>query len=197
MKYQIVGKNILVNNLVFHILVTDAISETIQKKLSRMTKYFNSNEDVDCRAVVRSYKNGSKGAKVEITIYTKDTIFRAEVKNDDLYAAVDLAIDKLEGQMRKLKTKLLKRHEREGIGKAIIYQEIQDLMDDTKEAEVIKTKSYNLKPITVDDAIIEMESLGHDFYLYLDTDDEKISVVYKRKDGGYGLIQAENKVDLG
>lgn len=187
MKYQIIGKNIE---------VTDGISSSIQKKLSRMNKYFDSTENVDCRAVVRSYKNGAKGAKVEITIFTKDTIFRAEVKNEDLYAAVDLAIDKLEGQMRKLKTKLQKRREREGIGRAILYEEIHGEAEKEEAAEVIKTKTYNLKPITVDDAILEMESIGHDFYLYLDTDDEKVSVVYKRKDGGYGLIQADNKVEL-
>ena len=90
MKYQIIGKNIS---------VTDAIRDDIERKLRRMDKYFVINDDVLCRAVVRSY---TVGAKVEITIFTKEMDFRAEVKNDDLYAAVDLAVDKLEGQMRKL-----------------------------------------------------------------------------------------------
>lgn len=184
MKYQIIGKNID---------VTQAISSTIQKKLDRITKYFDESAEVNCRALVRSYKTG---AKVEITIYTKDTIFRAEVQDDDLYAAVDLAIDKLEGQMRKLKTKLEKRRDRDGIGKAIIYQAIEDLEKRIEDAHLVKTKSYMLKPISLDDAIIEMEAIGHSFYLYLDTDDEKISVLYKRDDGEYGLIQAENKVDI-
>jgi putative sigma-54 modulation protein len=183
MKYQIVGKNME---------VTDAISNVIQKKLSRMDKYFDENEEVSCRAVVRSY---NVGAKVEITIFSKDTTFRAEVKNDDLYAAVDLAIDKLVGQMRKLKTKLQKRYEREGIGKSILFEELKEESDVDNE-KLVKTKSYMLKPISMEDAIIQMESLGHSFYMYLDTDDEKISVLYKRNDGGYGLIQAENKVEL-
>ena len=187
MKHQIVGKNIK---------VTDGISSAIEKKLSRMDKYFVSSEKVDCRTVVRSYKNGSKGAKVEVTIFTKDTTFRAEVWHEDLYSAVDLAIDKLEGQMRKLKTKLLKRRERDGLGKAILYESIKDEKSKEKDAEVIKTKTIRLKPITLDNAIVEMESLGHDFYLYLDSEDEKVSLLYKRKDEGYGLIQADNDVKI-
>ena len=94
MKYQIIGKNIE---------VTTAISNTIQKKLNRLDKFFVIKDDVTCRALVRSYK---VGAKVEITIFTTMMDLRAEVKNDDLYAAVDLALDKLENQLRKLKTRL-------------------------------------------------------------------------------------------
>jgi len=184
MKYQIVGKNIE---------VTEAISVAIQKKLHRMDKYFEEKDEVNCRAVCRTYKIGTK---VEITIFTKDMIFRAEVKDEDLYAAVDLAVDKLEDQMRRLKTKMVRRYEHDGIGKSIIYEKIENEEIDEKDATIVKTKTFDLKPITMDDAIIQMEALGHDFYLYLDTDDEKISLIYKRKDGELGLIQAENRVDL-
>ena len=184
MKYTIVGKNIK---------VTEGISNKITSKLSKMDKYFNAKDEVQCRAVVRSYK---QGAKVEVTIFTKEMTFRAEVKNDDLYAAVDLAIDKLEGQMRKLKTQLEKKYGHEGLGRSLIYEAIEDLEEEAEEAEVVKTKSYDLKPMALDEAITRMEALGHDFFLYLDTDDEKISVVYKRNDGGYGLIQAENEVKM-
>lgn len=184
MKYQIVGKNIV---------VTEAISNIIKKKLARMDAYFDPNEDVSCRAVVRSYKTG---AKVEITIFTKDTILRTEVKNDDLYAAVDLSVDKLEGQMRHLKTKMKRRYEHEGIGKAILYEQIEDEENAQKDARVVKTKNLNLKPMTIEDAALNMESIGHSFYLYLDTDDEKISLIYKRNDGEYGLLQADNKVEI-
>lgn len=183
MKYQIVGKNIS---------VTDGISNAIKKKVGKMDKYFHDSEDVDCRAVVRSYKNG---AKVEITLKSKDVIFRSEVTNEDLYAAIDFAVDKLEGQMRKLKTKLQKRKDSVGIGKSIVYEEIEDTLTHQND-EIVKTKVINLKPITMEEAIIEMESIGHDFYLYLDTDDEKVSVLYRREEGGYGLLQADNKVNL-
>ena len=187
MKYQIIGKNIE---------VTEGISAALTKKLSKMDKYFKDDDEVSCscRAVVRSYKKGE--AKVEITIFTKDTTFRAEVKTNDLYAAFDLAIDKLQGQMRKLKTKLRRRYDHDGIGKAIAFEEIQDESVQEEESKVVRTKVLSLKPISVEEAVLEMEAIGHDFYLYLDTDDEKISVVYKREDGGYGLLQADNKVNL-
>ncbi len=183
MKYQIIGKNIT---------VTEAINDAIVKKLSKMDKYFKNDDTVDCRAVVRSYKNG---AKVEVTIFTPDTTFRAEVKDQDLYNAIDECIDKLQGQMRKLKTQLLKRFEHQGLGKAIVYEALEN-EEDSEDNEVVRTKNLDLKPITLDEAITEMEAIDHDFYIYLDTDDEKISVVYRRKEGGYGLLQADNKVIL-
>lgn len=182
MKYQIIGKNIT---------VTEGISNSLYSKLSKMDKYFSKSDDINCRVVVRSYKNG---AKVEVTIFTKDTIFRAETIDNDLYNAIDKTIDKLQGQMRKLKSQIEKRYEHNGFGKDVLFNELEDTEEEIKNAEVVKTKSLNLKPITLDEAVFEMESIGHNFYIYLDTDDEKISVVYKRTDGGYGLLQAENDI---
>lgn len=183
MKYQVVGKNIV---------VTEAINDAVIKKISHLEKYFKNDDNTDCRCLVRSYKNG---AKVEVTIFTPDTTFRAEVKDQDLYNAIDEAVDKLAGQMRKLKTKLSRRQEKTGLGKSLVLDELLG-DDDLIEDEVVRTKTITLKPITLDEAILEMEALNHDFYMYLDTDDEQISVVYRRSEGGYGLIQATNKVDL-
>ncbi len=184
MKFQIVGKNIL---------ITEAISNVIQKKLSRIEKYFDKDADVLCRAVCRTYKTAQK---IEITVFTPEMTFRAEVTSDDLYAAVDLAIDKLVGEMRKLKTKMLKKYGHEGLGKSIVYENILDEIKNEEQAELVRTKTLELKPMEMEEAITRMEALGHDFFLYLDSEDEKISVLYKRNDGGYGLIQAENKVDI-
>ncbi len=182
MKYQITGKNI-------H--VTDAIRFDIEKKLSRMDKYFVINDDVLCRAVVRSY---TVGAKVEITIFTKEMDFRCEVKNDDLYAAVDLAVDKLEGQMRKLKTRMDRKKEKESLGKAIAYENFEAEAAEEEAEEVVRSKSILLKPMSIDEAITRMEALDHDFFLYLDEEDDRIGVVYRRVDGGYGVLEAENKL---
>jgi len=184
MKYQIVGKNIT---------ITPAISAVIQKKLGRMDKYFDPRDEVLCRAAARTFRTG---AKLEVTIYTKEMTFRAEVENEDLYAAVDLAIDKLEGEMRKLKTKLQKRYGHEGLGRSILYENIKDEETVEENAQVVRTKSFELDPMEMEEAITRMEALGHNFFLYLDSEDERISVLYKREDGGYGIIQAENKVEL-
>lgn len=181
MKYQIIGKNIE---------VTDGIKEALLKKMSRMDKYFVIDDDVTCRAVVRTYKTGQK---VEITIFTKMMDFRAEVVDDDLYAAFDLAIDKLEGQMRKLKTRLDRRN-RDGLGKSIAFENFDAEQEEEENDEVIRTKSYMLTPMSVDEAITRMEALGHNFFMYLDDEDQMISVLYRRADGGLGIIQAENSL---
>ena len=184
MKYQIIGKNIE---------VTEGIKEAIFEKLSKMEKYFVINEDVSCRVVVRSYK---VGAKIEVTIFTPNMDFRAEVTNDDLYAGVDLAIDKLEGQMRKLKTRMDRsRPGKISLGEALALEAIEDFPQDYSDDDtIVRTKSKYLDPMTVDEAITRMEAIGHPFFLYLDKEDDKISVVYVREDGGYGIFQAENEL---
>lgn len=181
MKYQIVGKNIV---------VTEAISNAITKKLKRMDKYFVITDDVTCRAVVRSYKTG---AKVEITIFTHMMDFRAEVEHEDLYAAVDLAVDKLQGQMRKLKTRL-DRTNRPGLSESIALENFEADLEVTKHEEVVRTKEIYLEPMQLEEAITRMEALGHDFYMYLDADDHRIGILYHRVSGGYGVIQAENAI---
>ena len=183
MKYQIIGKNIE---------VTKGISNALTKKLKKMDKYFLIDEDVECRAVVRTYKTG--GQKVEITIFTNMMTFRAEVVDVDLYAAFDLAIDKLEGQMRKLKTRLDRKTSKQGLGKSIAFENIIAEEEEESQDEVVRTKGYHLEPMDIEEAITRMNALGHDFFMYLDEEDNMISVVYVRKDGGYGVIQAENKL---
>lgn len=183
MKYQIIGKNIE---------VTEGIKNAVESKLSRMEKYFVINEDVSCRVVVRSYKVGTK---VEITIFTSQMDLRAEVTNDDLYAGVDLAIDKLEGQMRKLKTRMDRsRGGKISLGKALALEGVEALEEEDDDEMVVRTKSKYLDPMTVDEAVTRMEAIGHPFFLYLDEEDDKISVVYAREDGGYGIFQAENEL---
>jgi len=181
MKYQIIGKNIE---------VTTAISNTIQKKLNRLDKFFLIKNEVTCRALVRSYK---VGAKVEITIFTTMMDVRAEVKHDDLYAAVDLALDKLEIQLRKLKTRL-HNHKQKSLGESINLEAIGTEEKLTKNDQVVRTKSMFLNPMPMEEAITRMEALGHSFFVYLDIEDKQISVLYHRHDGGLGLIQAENKL---
>jgi putative sigma-54 modulation protein len=125
MKYQIIGKNIE---------VTDAIRSDIQKKLHRMDKYFIITDEVLCRAVVSAYK---VGAKVEITIFTKEMDFRTEVRNNDLYAAVDLAIDKLEDQMRRLKTRMEK-----AITPRTVWASLSPLKTSRKSRKMRRMKSF-------------------------------------------------------
>ena len=186
MKYQIIGKQIT---------ITEGIDSQIRKKLSRMDKYFLINEDVTCRAVCSAKK---ARAKVEITIFIPAMTLRAEVEHEDLYAAVDLAIDKLQGQMRKLKTRMDRTNSKISLGKAIAFENFEaekEEKDTFKNDDVVvRAKSYYLESMSIDEAITRMGALGHNFFLYLDEDDDRISVVYVRNDGGYGVIQAENPI---
>ena len=181
MKYQIIGKNI-------HI--TDAISSSVQKKVGKLDKYFVITEDIECRVVASVH---SEIQKVEITIFLPQMTLRAEVENNDLYAAIDLAIDKLRGQLRKLKTRMDRSNGKISLGRAIDFEQVQD--DEKQENDVVvRTKSYYLEPMSLEEAIARMDGLGHNFFLYLDKEDDKIAVVYQRKDGGYGVIEAENPI---
>ena len=177
MKCKIIGKNVA---------VTDSIKSAIEEKLRRMDKYFIINEEITANVLIRTYKTKQK---IEITIFTKMMDFRVEVSEDDLYAAIDLAVDKLEGQMRKLKTKLDRRH-KESLGEAIAFENIQNEEDDEND-EIVRVKEVYLEPMDLDEAVTRMENLGHNFFLYLDKEDNVVSVLYRRDDGGYGVIQGK------
>lgn len=179
MKCQITGKNIV---------VTDAMRNAIEAKLSKMDKYFVIDDEVEAKVLVRTYKESQK---IEITIFTRMMDFRVEVKNDDLYAATDLAIDKLEGQMRKLKTRLDRRH-KESLGKSIAFENFVSESEEEANDEIVRVKELDLTPIDMEEAITKMEALDHNFYIYLDEEDNKVSVIYKRDDGGYGVLQVNS-----
>ena len=178
MKVQIYGKNIT---------VTPAIAEKIEKKLNHLEKYFIIDENVVANVVVRVYPNKQK---IEVTIPTKFAVLRAEVVQDDLYAAIDLAIDKLEDQIRRKKTRLTRKNKEKLAYAFIEEEEIEEEFDDT-DNELVRTKSLVPDTMELDEAIMRMEMLNHSFFIYRDDETKEIAVVYKRHDGGYGLIETE------
>lgn len=177
MKVQIYGKNIT---------VTPAIANKIENKLSHLEKYFIIDDSVVANVVVRVYPNKQK---IEVTIPTKFAVLRAEVVHDDLYAAIDLAIDKLEDQIRRQKTRLTRKN-KEKLAYAFIEEAAND---DASEGldEVVRTKSISPDLMELDEAVMRMEMLHHNFFIYRDDETKEIAVVYKRHDGGYGLIETE------
>ncbi len=177
MKVQITGKNIT---------ITEAMRKQTEAKLQKMDKYFIIDENVTTKVLARTYRNEQK---IEITIYTKMMDFRVEVKGSDYYNVLDEAIDKLEGQMRKLKTKISKKHQ-ESLLENINFSSFDGIDDDENE-EIVRVKEISLTPTDMESAILKMEALGHKFYIYLDEEDNLVSVVYKRDDGGYGVIQVK------
>ncbi len=172
MRFEIVGKNVT---------VTPAMKEKIEEKLSALDKYLLIDENTIARVLARVYPNSQK---VEVTIPSRVGILRAEVVNDDFYAAVDLAIDKLEDQIRRQKTRLNKKH-REHLATAFIDAELHD----EQSSIPVKTKTVDAEMMDLDTAIMKMELSGHNFYIYTDDETETVSVVYRRSSGGYGLLE--------
>lgn len=175
MKINVVGKNVT---------VTQGISDKIHKKLEVLNKYFIVGDEDTANVLIRTYRHKQK---IEVTIPTKFAILRAEVMDDDLYNAVDKVIDKLEDQIRRQKTRLTRKN-KDSLAQAFI-DEVDDDLD--SDDQVVKTKSIVPVEMSLDDAIMKMDLLGHDFFIYTDDETQKIAVVYKRYDGGYGLIETE------
>ena len=167
--------------------VTEAIENYAKDKLEKVEKYFK--EELDAFVVCKTYKDHHR---VEVTIPTKYYTMRAEVKEEDMYAAIDIAIDKLESQIRKNKTKITRSLQRKE-GTAEIFNEEIDL--EALERELVKSpvrrKSINLEMMNTDEAITAMEMLGHDFYIYRDDETEKTCIVYLRDDGKYAIIETQ------
>lgn len=170
-----------------NIEVTPAIRDYVEKKLAKMEKYFSPDSNPIAHVNLKIYP--SKGTKVEVTIPLPYITLRAEEMNDDMYAGIDLVIDKLERQVRKFKTKV-NRKDRDQPGiKDIPLDDIpaEDAKED--ESQIVRTKRLSLKPMDAEEAVLQMEMLGHEFFIFEDSETNGASIVYKRNDGKYGLIE--------
>ena len=168
--------------------VTQAIQDYAEEKLSRINKYLGDAEKVKAVVVVsaKGYKQ-----KAEVTIPLKTVIIRAEETRDDLYAAIDVVVDKLERQIRKNKTKLQSKKIKARIDKDFMFDMIEDIKDEKNDEKIVKRKKIEVKPMSEEEAILQMELLGHEFYIFKDSETNNIAVVYKRTDGNYGIIESE------
>ncbi len=164
--------------------VTDSIKNYVKEKLARLDKYFDEPNRIDAHILIRVRNNEEI---IEVTIPTFKYTLRAEEKNADLYAAIDLVVDVLERQIRKNKTKLNKRRNDDLTGFALV----EDADDEEINDSIVKRKNIETKPMSEEEAILQMELLGHDFFVFKNVDEECISVLYKRKDRNYGIINSK------
>lgn len=174
MKYNIRGDKMV---------ITDAIKDYTENKLSKLEKYFKDDE-LNANVVARVRGNAQI---VEVTIPTSKFLLRSEEENEDLYAAIDLVTDKLERQIRKNKTRL-NRNIKDN-GKDFNFDYVLESEEEDSQEKIVKRKNIEMKPMDEEEAILEMELLGHSFFVYKDMDTNKTCVLYKRKDGNYGLIE--------
>lgn len=165
--------------------VTDALRDITDKKLSKLEKYFQG--EVEGNVTFSTQRNNKT---IEVTINLPGTILRAEESSDDMYGSIDKAVDVLERQIRKYKTKLQNRYKNND---TIRFENVIDLPRDSDDdrPKLVKTKRFGIKPMSSEEAILQMELLRHNFFVYIDAESDGINVVYKRKDGNYGLIEPE------
>ena len=167
--------------------ITKAMNDYVEEKLEKLEKYLENSENVRASVIVK-VKNHEQ--RVEITIPLKSFILRSEETKDDFYAAVDKTIDKLERQVRKNKTRLMSKKVKQSYD--FNFDSIVLDKDEEKEdKKIVKRKTIEVKPMNEEEAILQMELLGHQFYMYKDSETNKPAVVYKRNDSNYGIIESE------
>ena len=176
MKLHYVGKNID---------VSDSLREIADKKYSRLNKYFTQDLEGTVTFVVEKNERIA-----EVTIHLPGTILRSEQSSDDMYTSIDRTVDALESQIRKYKARLQKRFGQED---TIRFDNIQteEEPEEMEERRIVKVKRFGLKPMSPEEASMQMELLGHNFFVYRDAETDGIHVIYKRRDGDYGVIEAE------
>ena len=177
MKVEIVGKN--------GFAPSEANKDYIQKKLIKLEGLVADSENLTARVVCKVYKQYHK---VEVTIPAKNIILRAEVEQADVYAAVDGAIDKLVHQVKRYNDRVKDKMGRKGIRTEAMVEEAP-----AEPQKVVRGKSVDLEPMTREEAIDQMELLGHDFFIYLDKETRKTNVIYVRNDGDYAVIETTTK----
>lgn len=165
------------------VTLTNSIKDKIESTLVNLEKYISDDTDIHVKLDVKK-----KDQKIEVTIFTKNgTILRAEDSKDNLYTAIDSVYDKLYKQIRKLKTQLIKKNKS---NESIRFNSIDEYVDlDTSDNMIKRYKKFNFdKPMSIEDAVIQMDMLGHKFFIFRNIESEDICVIYKRHDG-YGLIE--------
>ena len=173
-----------------NIKVTDAIESYVKEKLSKLETYLGDSENIKANVIINVH---GRSQKVEVTIPLKNFILRAEDVQEDLYAAIDTVADKLQRQIRKNKTKLASKKMKTVAVQDFVFDKIEDIEEDEEEKDekIVKRKKVEVKPMSEEEAILQMELLGHQFYIFKDAETLKPTLVYKRKEGNYGIIETE------
>ena len=163
--------------------VTDSIRNYVEEKLGKLDKYFEEADEINANVLFRIQ---GKNQIVEVTVPIKKYILRAEEANEDLYASIDLVVEKLERQIRKNKTRIKERKVKD-----IPVINFEAIIEEEPKTTIVKRKSVEMKPMDEEEAVLQMELLGHEFFVFQDIDTDSISVLYKRKDVNYGIIETK------
>ena len=174
MKFIIIGKNIE---------VTEGLKESVQNKLGKLERYFTSDTEIH---VTLSVQKGRQ--KIEVTIPVKGDIIRSEQESNDMYVSIDLVEEIIERQLKKYKTKIVDKQQ---TAESFSQMYVDNNYMEDEEVKIVRTKKFDIKPMYPEDACIQMELLGHGFYVFINAETDQVNVVYKRKGDTYGLIEPE------
>ena len=175
MKFVIVGRNIE---------VTPGLRDAVEDKIGKLEKYFNPDTEVHVTLSVEKDRQ-----KIEVTIPVKGSIIRSEQVSNDMYVSIDLVEEIIERQLKKYKTKIVDKQQSAGAFSQLFLE--NDDLDD-EEIKIVRTKKFDIKPMYPEDACIQMELLGHSFFVFINAETDQVNVVYKRKGDTYGLIEPES-----
>lgn len=176
MNFIISGKNIE---------VTPGLKDSVISKLGKLERYFTPDTEIIVTLSVEKDRQ-----KIEVTIPVKGDIIRSEQTSTDMYVSIDLVEEVIERQLRKYKNKLIARHQEGSAFKQEFFEE-EPSIDSNDEIQIVRTKKFGIKPMFPEDACVQMELLGHDFFVFSNAETEEVNVVYKRKNGTFGLIEPE------
>ncbi len=175
MKVTISGKNIE---------VTDSLRHAVETKLGKLDRYFNPATEVFVTMSVEKERQ-----KIEVTIPVRGNIIRSEQTSSDMYVSIDLVEEVIERQLKKYKNKLITQHQASGSFQPAYLEEEDD--DQEEEIRIVRTKKFDIKPMYPEDACVQMELLGHNFFVFCNAETDQVNVVYRRKGNTYGLIEPE------
>ena len=174
MKFIIIGRNID---------ITEGLKSAVQEKLGKLERYFTPETEIHVTLSVEKDRQ-----KIEVTIPVKGNIIRSEQVSSDMYVSIDLVEEVIERQLRKYKTKIVNQQQ---AGGNFQKEFVEDEFLEDEEVNIIRTKKFGIKPIYPEDACVQMELLGHNFYVFRNAETDEVNVVYKRKGNTYGLIEPE------
>lgn len=175
MKFIIIGKNIT---------VTEGLKSAVEDKIGKLEKYFNPDTEVHVTLSVEKDRQ-----KIEVTIPVKGSIIRSEQVSSDMYVSIDLVEEIIERQLKKYKNRITDREQ--GAAASFKQEFMERDYDDDDDIKIVRSKKFDLKPMYPEDACVQMELLGHNFYVFVNAETDQVNVVYKRKGNTYGLIEAD------
>ncbi|HDP69556.1 MAG TPA: ribosome-associated translation inhibitor RaiA [Actinobacteria bacterium] len=168
--------------------MTDALRKYAEDKIMKITRHFNRIMKIEVEFDVQKNPSVHNSQTVETTLFTKGPVIKASVSSEDMYASIDQVVDKLERQIEKYKGKIYRSNSRQGSLDNVVLEQKAEGHREQVKAQIVKTKQFSMKPMSPEEAILQMDLLGHDFYVFTNSTTEETNVVYRRKDDNYGLI---------